>query len=147
MTSIKYKHTSHDKAFSTCSHSLYICNKCSDSFDDNLSILLLAIIVTFPRCWNLPPPYHYNNMDVQQRFGIEGSPEEPPCRSQRSVIVNMWLMVLAQCSTLVLTVHVSFMLILNECIAARFPCPLVVDYVNLEEADGDIIIHRPTTPQ
>lgn len=39
----------------------------------------------------------------------------------------------AQSCTVVLTVHVSFMLIFNECITPRFPRPLVVDYVNLEE--------------
>lgn len=34
---------------------------------------------------------------------------------------------------LVLTVHVSLMLIFNECKAPRLPRPLVVDYVNLEQ--------------
>lgn len=46
----------------------------------------------------------------------------------------------SKCSTLVLTVHVSFMLILNECIAARFPRPLVVDYVNLEQTSMETLV-------
>lgn len=35
----------------------------------------------------------------------------------------------------ILTVHVSFMLIFNESIATRFPRSLVVDDVNLKEKD------------
>lgn len=35
----------------------------------------------------------------------------------------------------ILTVHISFMLIFNESIATRFPCSLVVDDVNLEQKD------------
>lgn len=35
----------------------------------------------------------------------------------------------------VLTVHISFMFIFNESIAARFPCFLAVDDVNLEQND------------
>lgn len=31
--------------------------------------------------------------------------------------------------------HISFMFIFNESIAARFPCSLVVDDVNLEQND------------
>lgn len=32
------------------------------------------------------------------------------------------------------------MLILNECIAARFPRPLVVDYVNLEQTSMETLV-------
>lgn len=41
---------------------------------------------------------------------------------------------------MVLTVHVSFMFIFNECIAARFPCSLAVDDVNLEQNDHMIVV-------
>lgn len=41
---------------------------------------------------------------------------------------------------MLLTVHVSFMFIFNECIAARFPCSLAVDDVNLEKNDHMIVV-------
>lgn len=41
---------------------------------------------------------------------------------------------------MILTVHVSLMLVFDECIAPRFPRPLVVDYVNLEETGVEILV-------
>lgn len=36
--------------------------------------------------------------------------------------------------------HISFMFIFNECVASRFPCSLVVDYVDLEQIKNEKMV-------
>lgn len=61
---------------------------------------------------------------------------EHPCRTEVQACLYEHMTI----CTLVLTVHVSFMLILNERISPGLLRPLVVDYVNLEQTDEKTLV-------
>lgn len=74
-------------------------------------------------------------MDTEQ--GSYSTPERTALHStDRSLNVTKNRMLTVQPSIVVLTVHVSFVLVLDKCVTTRLPRLLVVDYVNLKQMNN-----------